>query len=112
MPHIDWTTPPTPPTPLVAALALPALSVTAPACAASLAELDAVGAAYEVAWARYGTTLTTRKAAYTSALATWTTELAVLWTDATLVVKAMERIVYEGCNGLVLKPYVLPTAST
>ncbi len=97
---------------LVSALALPALPADAAARSVAtsvLAELDAVGAAYDAAWADDGAILTARESTYASALAAWGALFSPEWEDATAVLKYLEHKIYAARVGVVLDPRVLST---
>lgn len=110
MPQITWSTTRTALNSALGASSLPASAAARAVGSAVLAELDALGAAYDARWAVDGATLTAREATYTSLLSTWTSQLASLWADASGVVAYAEHKTYLGRVGLVPEPRALKTA--
>lgn len=109
MPRLLYATPRSALSSALASGSLPVDGAARAVGSAVLAELDAVGAAYDSAWALYGATLTTREATYTAALVAWVASFGALWEDATDVAKYLEHKVYLGRVGLTLTPRVLST---
>lgn len=79
---------------------------------ATLAELDAVGAAYDAAWSLYGDTLTSRESAWDDALDAWLSTgtgvtFSNAWSDALAVAKYAEHVLYLARAPIALTPRVV-----
>lgn len=101
---LDWNTPRTD---LATALLSLALTPSAPGYvvgAARLGELDAIGAAYDADAARLATEISAEDAAYSAAVAAWSSVIAAPWSNLDLACRYVELRQYQAQHGRRVAP--------